>query len=209
MAGWWLVNLVVFLHVVLFETPLWLTYAYNGFLYAIGAAISARSRIVRRIFVLGTVAGVLELGVDRFLVTVTETLVYPDSLPVVVSSPLYMPLAWALVITHLGYLGARLNQAFGRRVAAFGPSLAAVTLVGFYEYGAYLAGIWTYVGAPFVMLGHVPLYIVVAEGVMFATLHELVSRERPVLAGVGFALVITVSYIGSYIVFAFAGGALV
>ncbi len=206
MLGWWLLNLAVFLHVVLFSTPLWVTYAYNGLLYLVGAAISYRWKLVRNVFVLGTVAGVLELGVDHFLVAFTGTLVYPDSLPMLVSSPLYMPLAWAIVTTHLGYIGIRLAQVSGRKAAAAGPAITAMMLIGFYEYGAFHAGIWEYVDSPLFMLGHVPLYIVVAEGIMFATLYEFVRIERPVVAGIGFAFVITVSFVGTYTLFAILGG---
>lgn len=206
--GWWIVNLVVFLHVVLFETPLWVTYVYNGLLYAIGAVISYYSKPVRNVFVLATVAGILELGVDHVLVSFTETLVYPESLPMLVSSPLYMPLSWAIATTHLGYIGLRLSQIYGRKAAAIGPSLAALLLIGFYEYGAFHAGIWEYVDAPLLLLGHVPLYIVVAEGIMFATLHEFVRLDRPLIAGVGFAFVVTLSFVGTYVLFATAGGPL-
>jgi len=195
------VNLVVFLHVVLFDTPLWLTYAYNGLLYAIGAVLSYYSPTVRNVFVLGTVAGVVELGVDRFLVETTGVLVYPDALPMLLSSPLYMPLAWAIAITHLGYVGTRLGEVYGRRAAAVGPSILALSVMGFYEYGAYYAGIWQYVDAPLALLGHVPAFIVVAEAVMFALLHEFASIERPVLAGLGFGALISASYVGSYLVF--------
>ena len=208
MIGWWLVNLVVFLHVVLFDTPLWVTYFYNGLLWAIGAVISYYSRIVRGVFVLGTVAGILELGVDHFLVAVTGTLVYPDSLPMLFSSPLYMPLAWAIVTTHLGYLAIRLNDVYGRKIAAAGPSITAMALIGFYEYGAFHAGIWEYVSAPLFMVDHVPLYIIVAEGIMFATLYEFIRLERPILAGIGFAGAISVSYIATYLLFAAIGGLL-
>lgn len=208
MIGWWLLNLVVFSHVVLVSTPLWLTYAYNGLLYVVGAAIATRSRLVRNVFVIGTVAGILELGVDHFLVAYTGTLTYPTSLPMLVSSPLYMPLAWAIVTTHLGYIGIRLAQVFGRRAAAAGPAILATVLIGFYEYGAYHAGIWAYVDAPLFMLGHVPLYIVAAEGIMFATLYELTRIERPFLAGIAFAAVITASYVGTYLLFVALAGQL-
>lgn len=204
--GFWLVNLAVFLHVVLLDAPLWLTYAYNGLLWAIGAALSYRSRTVRNVFVLGTVAGVVELGVDRFLVEYTGALVYPDGLPMLLSSPLYMPLAWAIAITHVGYVGTRLADIYGRRAAAVGPSLLAVAIVGFYEYGAFYAGIWRYVDAPLALLGHVPAFVVAAEAAMFALLHEFARVERPVLAGLGFGVVISVSYVASYFVFAALGG---
>lgn len=204
--GCWLVNLLVFLHVVVFETPLWLTYAYNGLLYGILAVMAYYSATIRNVFVLGTVAGLVELGADAFLVEFTGTLVYPDTLPMLLRSPLYMPLAWAIVITHLGYVGVRLAEVYGRRAAIVGPSLASMVLVGFYEYGAFYAGIWEYVSAPFVFLGTVPLYVVVAEGITFATLHEFVRLERPLPAGVGFGLVIGASYAASYLAFAALGG---
>jgi len=122
--GWLGVNLLVFGHVVAFETPLWLTYAYNGLLYVIGIGVALRSPGIRDIFVLGSVAGVLEVGVDAFLVS-TGSLVYPDSLPMLLGSPLYMPIAWALVVTYFGYFGRRLDEIAGPVAATLGP---AVTL---------------------------------------------------------------------------------
>lgn len=206
MVGYWLVNLAVFLHVVLFETPLWVTYAYNGLLYGIGAAVSYYSATVRNVFVLGSIAGVVELGADAFLVEVTGTLTYPESLPMILSSPLYMPLAWAIVITHLGYVAVRLAEVRGRVAATVGPSILAMVLVGFYEYGAYYAGIWQYVDGAVLMVGTVPLYIVVAEGLIFATLYEFVRLERPVPAGVGFGAVITAGYVLTYVALSAIGG---
>ncbi|WP_336021774.1 DUF6989 domain-containing protein [Halobellus salinisoli] len=205
MLGWLGVNMVVFGHVALFETPLWLTYAYNGLLYAIGVWIAFRSSAVRDIFVLGSVAGVLEVGVDAFLVS-TGSLVYPDSLPMLVGSPLYMPLSWALVVTYFGYLGRRLSEEFGPLAATIGPSVAAMVLIGFFEYGAHFAGIWWYESAPLAMLGTVPAFIVVGEGLMFAALYWLVRLRRPLLGGVAFAAVISVSYVGTYVLFAALGG---
>jgi hypothetical protein len=205
MIGWVGVNLLVFGHVVLFETPLWLTYVYNGLLYAIGIAIAVRFAAVRDVFVLGSVAGVLEVGVDAFLVSI-GALVYPDSLPMLVGSPLYMPLSWALVITYFGYLGRRLDEVAGPVAATIGPSVFAMVLVGFFEYGAHFAGIWRYEFAPLAMLGTVPAFIVAAEGVMFAALYWLVRLRRPLLGGVAFAAVITVSYLGAYTLFTALGG---
>lgn len=205
MLGWLGINILVFGHVVLFETPLWLTYAYNGLLYGIGIWIAVRFAAVRDVFILGSVAGVLEVGVDAFLVS-TGSLVYPDSLPMLVGSPLYMPLSWAIVITYFGYLGRRLDEEFGPLAATVGPSVAAMVLIGVFEYGAHFAGIWWYEFAPLAMLGTVPAFIVVSEGVMFAALHWLVRLRRPLLGGVGFAAVISVSYVATYMVFAALGG---
>jgi hypothetical protein len=95
--GFWLVNLAVFLHVVAFDLPLWVMYAYSGLLYCLGALLSYYSRTVQRVFV------------------------------------------------------------------------------------------------------------VTAEGVMFGLRFEVVRRFRPVAAGVAFGLVVTASYVASYVAFAAAG----
>lgn len=198
MFGWWVLNALCFAHVVLFPQPLLVTYAYNALLYVVGAAIASVDRTVRKLFVLATVAGVVELGVDRFLVEVTGTLVYPESAPMLLSSPLYMPLAWAIVTTQLGYLASRLDDTVGATIAALVPAGLAMGLIGVYETGARLAGIWAYESAPLLMVGNAPLYILLAEGVMFASLWYFARWDAPVVAGVGFGAVISASYVGSY-----------
>lgn len=198
MVGWWGVNALVFSHVVLFPQPVLVTYAYNAILYIIGAWIAFVDRTVRKLFVLGTVAGIVELGVDWFLVEVTGTLVYPASAPMLLSSPVYMPLAWAIVTTQLGYVGYRLDEVYGWTAASIAPAVLAMGLIGVYETGARIAGIWEYVGAPLLMVGNAPLFIVLGEGVMFASLWYFVRWDSPISAGVGFGGVITASYVGIY-----------
>lgn len=203
--GWVVVNVVLFSHVVIFRPPLWVTYLYNGILYGIGGLLAYRDTELRRVFVLATVAGVVELGADYFLVVIAETLVYPKSLPMIVQSPLYMPLAWAIVTTQLGYLALRLLSEERRIAASVVPAGIAMSLIWFYETGAHIAGIWTYTEAPLFMLGHAPVFIIVAEGIMFSSLFYFVKRSRPFLAGIGFGLVITASYATTYVVFSSIG----
>lgn len=204
--AWWGVNGVLFLHVVLAQPALWVTYLYNGILYTIGSVLAYEDTVLRRIFILATVAGVIELGADYFLVEVANTLVYPQTLPMLLRSPLYMPLAWAIVITQLGYLAWRLAEESSRRAAIVGPAGVAMGLIGTYETGAHIAGIWTYSHAPLLMIGHAPVFIIIAEGVMFATLYYFIRQVNPVLAGIGFGLVITLSYIGAYSLSVLLGG---
>lgn len=205
LIGWWLVNALLFAHVVVSQPPLWVTYGYNGLLYVLGAGISYVDRTVRHVFVLATTAGVVQLGADHFLVAVTGTLAYPESLPMLLSSPAYMPLAWAIVVTQLGYVAIRLAEVHGRAAAHVVPSIVAMGLIGIYEAGARIAGIWAYVDAPLLMLGHVPAYIVIAEGLMFATLVCFVRRSSPIIGGVGFGVLIGVCYAGSFYLFDWLG----
>jgi hypothetical protein len=105
------------------------------------------------------------------------------------------------VTVHLGYLGVRMGEIYGRRAAMVIPAVCAIGLFGLYETGAYFAGIWWYVAAPLAIVGHAPLYIVAAEAIQIATLSEIVRRDRPVVGGVVFAAVITVTFVGTYFLF--------
>lgn len=203
--GWLAVNVVLFSHVVLTQPPLWVTYLYNVVLYGIGGTLAYRYSTLRRVFVLATIAGIVELGADYFLVVIADTLVYSQSLPMLVESPAYMPLAWAIVTTQLGYLALRLSDAERRLAASAAPSIIAMGLIWFYETGAHVAGIWGYTNAPILMVGNAPAFIIVAEGIMFATLFYFVERSNPITAGVGFGLVIMASYVGVYGLFAAIG----
>lgn len=203
--GWMVINIALFSHIVIYQPPLWVTYLYNAILYGIGGLLAYRSVKLRRIFVLATVAGVIELGADYFLVSIAGTLVYPKSLPLIIKSPLYMPLAWAIVTTQLGYLALQLVSVEKRKAASVVPGGIAMSLIWFYETGASIAGIWEYTKAPLCMLGQAPVFIIVAEGIMFSTLFYFVERSKPVIAGIGFGLVIISSYIISYYMFILLG----
>lgn len=199
-GGWLLLTPLTLIHVSFLADPLPATHLYNALLYLIGVAIGYKDKMVRRVLILATVAGFLELLADYFLVSV-GSLVYPHYLASLLSSPLYMPLSWAIAITQIGYITLRIDQRYGLRAAIVAPSVMAMVLIGFYESYAGTAGIWSYATAPFGTIGHAPVYIVVAEGVMFATLIYFLRRRNPVLAGVGFGLVIGASYVLSYVVF--------
>lgn len=196
MLGWLAVNLVLFGHVVI-SPSLPLTYVYNVILYLIGASIAYADKTVRKVFAVASIAGVVELLGDYFLVEVAG-LVYPYAFPALLRSPLYMPLSWAIVTTQLGYLAVRLAQTYDRRAAIAVPSVLSMILIGFYESFAYHAGIWWYVQAPAAMIGRAPLFIILGEGIMFATLYPWL-RHRTVVGGVGFGLTICVSYILAYL----------
>ncbi|MFB6254577.1 MAG: hypothetical protein ABEI06_08210 [Halobacteriaceae archaeon] len=203
--GWWGLNLIFFSHVVLLQPPLWVTYFYNIILYGIGVGLGYVNNLIRRLIILGTVAGGVELIADYFLVEIANTLVYPSSLPMILRSPLYMPLAWAILITQMGYLAYRLNEHHGSIAGSVIPAILAIGIVGIYEMGARTAGIWMYTDAPLFMIGHAPLFILIAEGCIFAVLQHFVRQLNPFLSGLAFGLVIVISYIGIYTLFSFVG----
>lgn len=200
-AVWLVLTPLSLIHVSTVDQGLALTHVYNVGLYLIGAAIAYHDRTVRRLLIIASVAGVVELLGDHFLVMI-GSLVYPHFVAELLSSPLYMPLSWAIAISQIGYIAYRLDEIYGRRAAIIGPSVGAMLLIGFYESFAKTAGIWEYVFAPFAFIGGAPVYIVAAEGLMFATLIFFIRRDWPApVSGLGFGVVINLSYVLSYAIF--------
>src|SRR5690348_6295146 len=160
-----------------------------GYLLALAARRAWRPLLVR-LFVLGFVAGVLELFTDAAGESFAHSLVYPPGEPMLWASPVYMPLSWAIVLTQLGYLGWRLAGLAPRLLLALAvllTGLAGAAIVPFYEEMAYYAGWWHYAAAP--RLGHTPLYVLLFEGAIAALL-PIVTRallhlplSRAALAG--------------------------
>ena len=61
--------------------------------------------LLGRILLFGMATGWTELLADRWLVETSATLFYQPGGPFVLRSPLYMPFAWMVVMTQLGYFG--------------------------------------------------------------------------------------------------------
>ena len=143
--------------------------------------------VLSRLFKLGLCAGAFELIVDWWLVNGISNgrLVYvgPNDV-VLLSSPIWMPLAWACVITELGYPAVRLFGLLRGRiggpaalVAASGiVSVSAGVTVGFYEYFAFRAGWWQYAPAHAMLGPACALYIPLGEAFMFLTIIPIAAR---------------------------------
>ena len=175
--------------------------------------------VLRRLFLMGLVAGLFELLVDWWLVNgiVRGRLVYlsgPDV--VLLSSPIWMPIAWACVIVELGYPLLRLFEWWQKKLslrmaAALAALLCGVSagmMVGFYEYFAYRAGWWMYQPARRMLGDFCTLYIPVGEAIMFPALlpiaANLLSEEKPttagaIAAGSQFAMMIAIGYGVAYV----------
>jgi hypothetical protein len=146
--------------------------------------------ILARLFLVGIIAGVIELATDAAGQYVAHSLVYPPDEPFLWASPIYMPLSWAIVSTQLGYLGWRLRNRIPpvRMALAVLVSFAAgAVLVPFYEEMAFLAGWWRYTSFP--VISHVPVYVILFEGLVSAAFPLLLnglgrkSLARTALAG--------------------------
>lgn len=196
-------------------------WAYAGLFLRAGLYLWAKEGLANRggetlcrLFALGLVAGTFELLVDWGLIhwVTNGRLVYLSGNDVVLlGSPVWMPLAWACVITELGYPAVRLFGLLQPRLGTRSAALVASTLiaigagvtVGFYEYFAYLAGWWKYERANAMLGDFCALYIPLGEFFMFLPVLPIAARairdeERPlsaaIVAGVQFAAAIAVGY---------------
>jgi hypothetical protein len=144
---------------------------------------------VVRLLLFGLALGVVELVADWLCVRFTGTLDYtPARSALLWASPWWMPLAWMMVGTQVGYLGARFVERVGVVRGALLSALCGACLIPFYEEMAYYAHWWRYVDCK--KVGHTPLYIIAAEaviGLALGPLARLALREpswrRAVLAG--------------------------
>lgn len=201
-GGWMLLTVLAYYHNFLFLHATALSYSYAFVFYGIGVVFARYDATMKHLLVIGTIGGVLELGGDYFLVTVAGTLVYPSGYPFLLRSPLYMPFAWAILIVFMGYLGLRLADEVGNSAAYFGPAVFAFIAESGFESLASRGGGWTYTTAPLGWIGHAPLFVVIAEAVMFTSVYYWV-KQGPVKGGIGIGVTIVVSYIGIYYLFAF------
>ncbi|BCU79431.1 hypothetical protein [Luteolibacter sp. LG18] len=126
-----------------------------GFIWRTG------DKLLPRFMLYGLVAGLVELAADAWLVGVTRTLDYSvGGGPMLWKSPLWMPLAWEVVVVQLGYVGLRLWERFGAK------GLLAIGVMGainipYYEEMARHIHWWTYSGCR--MIAHTPWYIILGE----------------------------------------------
>ncbi len=136
-------------------------------------------RFARLFYGFGLTLGVTELIADALCVEFTHTLDYSPARSTMLGlSPWWMPTAWMMVTTQIGFVGTRLMARMG---TARGVLLAAVLgaiNIPFYEAMAYHAHWWRYghcrmAALPGSRLSHTPLYIILAELVIGASLGPL------------------------------------
>jgi len=127
-------------------------------------ALVLKDDLLKKVFVFAVIAGFAELPADHYLVSYTKTLIYPLNEPMIWSSPAYMPFSWCVVLVEFGYISWLLLRKFGAVKSGLVLALLGACLVPLYEHWAISAGWWSYHNAE--MWGPVPLYIILAEGLL-------------------------------------------
>ena len=131
--------------------------------------------LLGRLLLVGFIAGVCELFTDASGQYVAHSLIYPANALTLWTSPLYMPLSWMVVLTHLGYVAWRLRVLLGWRKASLLSAILGAIQIPIYEEMAYYGGWWRYKSVH-LMLGHTPVYVLLFEGLIVAALPLLYDR---------------------------------
>jgi hypothetical protein len=142
---------------------------YGLYVFYLAYAYFTQNPLLVRLTIFGTVAGILELVTDYYLVDVINSLVYPGHEPMVWSSPLYMPFAWSNVLLQLSFLGMMMTHRFGLLRATIFLCIAGGLYIPTYEHFAKEAGWWFY-NANTPMLFNAPVYVVIAEALISLSL---------------------------------------
>jgi len=150
--------------------------ALNGVSIALFLAHVAyyRDAVLARLLLFGLGLGVVELAADALCIRYTRTLDYSVAhSPLLGLSPFWMPTAWMVVSAQIGFLGRGLMRRFGTISGVALTALLGAVNIPFYEEMAYHAHWWRYGNCR--MLGHTPLYIIVAELLIGLTLGPLAA----------------------------------
>lgn len=132
----------------------------------------ASDRALGRLLLAAVVLGAVELLADFLCVRCTGTLDYSVARStLVLASPWWMPLSWAVVAVQIGIVADAAVRRFGAlRGTALGGLLSTV-LIPAYEELAYGARWWRYQHC--LCIGHTPVYIVLAEAIIGVSLTAL------------------------------------
>ncbi len=166
-------------------------------------AQSIRS-LLSRLLLASFIAGLCELFTDASGKYVVHSLIYPQGEPTLWTSPIYMPLSWMIVLTLLGYVAWRLRALLGWRKAALFSGIAGIIYIPAYEEMAYYGGWWRY-KPTHLMLGHTPIYVLLFEGLIVASLALLYDRierrswSQVVLLGVALGAWIPIAALVSWL----------
>ncbi len=142
---------------------------YGLYLFYWFYAIKYKNPLILRLVIFGTVAGILELITDHYLVSTINSLVYPGSEPMIWSSPAYMPFAWSNVILQLGFIGVLLTDKFKLLKASIILGIAGGMYIPMYEHLAKDAGWWWYHDNTIMVL-NAPLYVIICEALISLSL---------------------------------------
>ena len=150
---------------------------YTLYLFYWSYALYFKNPLVLRLVIFGTIAGVLELVTDHYLVETIDSLVYPGNELMIWSSPAYMPFAWSNVILQLGFIGVLLIQKQSVIIASIILCIAGGMYIPLYEHLANDAGWWYYHdNTP--MVFNAPVYVILCEALISLSLPALIGYSR-------------------------------
>jgi len=178
-----------------------ITYALYAFYWFY--ALYFKNPLIHRLVIFGTIAGILELVTDHYLVETIDSLVYPGDEPMIWSSPAYMPFAWSNVLLQLSFIGVLLNKRYNMIKASIILCIAGGMYIPLYEHLAKGAGWWWY-NPNTIQLLNAPVYVIVCEALISLSLPTFIayaykhSLRKTTLLGVGEGIWIFASAILSY-----------
>lgn len=170
-------------------------------------AIRFRNPLILRLVIFGTVAGILELYTDHYLVDTINSLVYPQKEWMIWSSPAYMPFAWSNVILQLGFIGVLLTRKLGIPKASVILCFAGGMYIPLYEHLANNAGWWWYKKNT-LMVFNAPVYVIICEALISLSLPILIqyAEHHSVKKTIGLGLLEGVwILISAFLAFTIAG----
>jgi hypothetical protein len=132
-----------------------------------------KNPLILRLLIIGTIAGLLELVTDHYLVDTINSLVYPNKEWMIWSSPAYMPFAWSNVLLQLSFVGVLLTSHFGLLRASILLCIAGGMYIPLYEHLAKNAEWWWYnPNTP--MVFSAPLYVIICEALISLSLPGII-----------------------------------
>jgi hypothetical protein len=139
--------------------------------------IKKEDHFLGKLIIFGLAAGITELLADAWLVDQTKTLFYEHGEPLLVDSPIYMPVAWAVVLVQIGYIGYWISQRKGLLTGTLAAGVIGGVIIPIYESCAKGAGWWYYndVGH---MFWNAPYYIILGEFILALALPYLFVQVR-------------------------------
>ena len=152
-----------------------ITYGLYVFYWLYG--LRYKNPLILRLVVFGTIAGILELVTDHYLVSTIDSLVYPGNEPMIWSSPLYMPFAWSNVLVQLSFVGVLLTRKKGLLIASVILCIAGGMYIPLYEHLAKDAGWWWY-HQNVSMIFNAPVYVIVCEALISLSLPAFIHYSE-------------------------------
>jgi hypothetical protein len=121
--------------------------------------------------------GVVELIADALCVEVTKTLDYSVARsPMILSSPWWMPVSWALVACQVMLISDGTAVRFGERWRFVAGAALAFTMLAFHEDAAFRADWWRYQDC--FLVGKAPVYVLLAELLIGGMLAWIMGQIR-------------------------------